>query len=777
MSKFLLPILAGIAMVIVSGCGGAGAPTTDGTDTDTDGDTNSAGQTPEQIEAKRLADLRAKLLTDETTACGATCASYANWLTANPDLLPVPIEAANRGTTNNIGHYLQGTATGLAGNAVVTTVTFEDAFDDDNSFDGFAYFDGVEKRRYVGILSDTNMGAPLTTTAGRAIWKGFISGADAFATPTAFDLTVIFNTTGGTINAFIPTNIPANNPRFAFRILGEFDAKGVITGTTDRRTYTDLTDVTTYDASSLTVNTEGTLRGLIGSDGAVGVFTTDAEDANVPYAGGFVAKPNPLAPLETPPDHALYVGVFSPLTSLVNLGTQETVDFAQPTAEGFSIPEIRFEDSPTSSDCGSCFPNFIVRLGGNNTDTNDTDGFALIYGRLIDSGGGSARARAGLLPGTDLGASFGNVAPDGATTANWPGTLYYSTQLSGTAPTRVVVPFNVVFNVDFAAGTFLLPDTILSNRGQSNQQTIKVEGRFGSHVEAVDRAETPAPLPPGVLGGFVNYQNGLNTSAFRHDLQGLIGTEGAVGIFRVGNPNFTIGGFVAQNTPVPVNHAGYLTAYPSLRVRTPNSTLKSSFVQGLENSLDISNVNFKAESDSGTISSCATECVETYLVRLGGNNANAADLSGFAFFYGNNHSTNINGGEAYRVGLLSGTDVGNALPELAPDGRATAVWSGKVHTTLDATDGTITPRDLTLTVNYATRKISGQATLSDGVLSVNNDTMYGLTGVIEGDVTYDPTNGADIELNLVGVIGTEGAIGVFEGKGDAPHAGGFIAKP
>ncbi len=42
MSKFLLPILAGVVMVIISGCGGAGAPTTD----DTDGETKSAGLTP-----------------------------------------------------------------------------------------------------------------------------------------------------------------------------------------------------------------------------------------------------------------------------------------------------------------------------------------------------------------------------------------------------------------------------------------------------------------------------------------------------------------------------------------------------------------------------------------------------------------------------------------------------------------------------------------------------------------------------------------------------------
>ncbi|MCA8835494.1 MAG: hypothetical protein K8953_10470, partial [Proteobacteria bacterium] len=74
MSKFLLPILAGVAMVIVSGCGGAASGSDD-------------AKIAAQMEARRVA----KLLADEITACGGTCAGYAEWLTANPDLPTVPI--------------------------------------------------------------------------------------------------------------------------------------------------------------------------------------------------------------------------------------------------------------------------------------------------------------------------------------------------------------------------------------------------------------------------------------------------------------------------------------------------------------------------------------------------------------------------------------------------------------------------------------------------------------------------------------------------------------
>ena len=751
MSKFLLPILAGIAMVIVSGCGGAASGSDD-------------AKIAAQMEARRVA----KLLADEITACGGTCAGYAEWLTANPDLPTVPIVEGDRATTNNTGHYLQGTATGLntgdALGAVVTTVTFNDAFDDvdDNPFDGFAYFDGAENRRYVGILSNTNMGAPLATPVGRAIWpafiasgEGIISGEDDFTTPTAFNLMVKFNTTGGTISAFIP----ASNPRFAFRIDGEFDAGGVITGTTSRRAYGNNTDITTYDPAP-PANTEGTLRGLIGMQGAVGVFTTDATNAFVPYAGGFVAKPDPLSPLLPGADHTLYVSAFSPAPAVANLQTDSdvTLEFAQPTATGFSATGLRFETENNTA-CNSCFPNFIARLGGDNADTTDRNGFALIFGRF--EGGSTARLRAGLLPDTDVGAPLGNVAPDGAATANWPGTIYHLFQRSGTEPNVVLTPFSVVFNVDFAAGTLALANTTLSGENTS-AHIIRVEGRFGSHAEAVDRAATPAALPAGVLGGKVYYKNGAEAEV-EHDLQGLIGAEGAVGVFRVLEPQFTFGGFVARNAPVPVNHEVYLARFSSLQ---PEKSGPSEFVRGLANGLDTTNVNFET---SGT---CATACVDNYTARLGGNNA---DPSGFSFFYGNGDATDTSASGIYRIGLLSGTDVGVALPVLAPNGMASAKWNGKLHTTLGASGGTITPQNLTLTVNYTNRMISGTNAISGGDLSVNGG--YSPTGMIVGEVTYDPSSGSDSTYDLIGVIGTQGAIGIFEGRSNTPHVGGFIATP
>ncbi|MCA8834977.1 MAG: hypothetical protein K8953_07815, partial [Proteobacteria bacterium] len=443
----------------------------------------------------------------------------------------------------------------------------------------------------------------------------------------------------------------------------------------------------------------------------VGVFTTDAEDAGVPYAGGFVAQ---FAPLLPAPDHALYVSAFSPPLAGENL-TQSIVTFelAQPTAEGFSATGLRFgERADRNPDCNTCVNNLIVRLGGNNADTTDTDGIVLFYGRFTN--GTSARLRAGLLPGTDLGASFGTVAPDGATTANWPGTIYHTRHVSGAKPNQVFTPYNVAFAVDFAAGTFELPRAVLTPGGPSIITTIRVAGRFGSHVEAVDRESPPVQLPLGVLGGIAYHKIGINPE-IPHDVQGLIGTEGAVAVFR-NNTRSSFGGFVARAVPARVNHAGYLAQNPTLRTTASGNT---AFVQGLANSLDTSGVNFITPS-SHCANNSRTGCIENYLARLNGDNADINDPSGFAFFHGNSSPTRPFSDPIYRIGLLSGTDVGFALPALAPDGTASAVWRGKLHTTVAASsviEEQIPKHDLELTVNYSNRTITG------GPVTISNDTL------------------------------------------------------
>ena len=212
----------------------------------------------------------------------------AAWLASfKPELRT---EALSTAVENSGGRFLQGTPNGInAGSRTLNTFSFDTAFDDDNTTDGFAFFTGVRSISYAGIFSGTNLGAPVVASMfdseNKATWSGFIRGGNLFGTATAFDLNVVFTGTGGTLVGFIP-HPTSTITNIAFTIDGFFDEKGVITGTVERGVYMD----TRIDEPVRTGGSAGTLSGLIGQEGAVGVFVSDANVASV-YSGGFVAKP------------------------------------------------------------------------------------------------------------------------------------------------------------------------------------------------------------------------------------------------------------------------------------------------------------------------------------------------------------------------------------------------------------------------------------------------------------------------------------------------------
>nr|MCA8835375.1 hypothetical protein [Pseudomonadota bacterium] len=147
-----------------------------------------------------------------------------------------------------------------------------------SSNDGLAYFAGAvtthqtgfssitRTRGYAGIYSSTNLGTPLPVTP-TASWKGIFGlefGNVDYRND--FNLMVTSTGTGGTISATVN-----NNARFSnIQISGSFDAHGVMN-------------------ASISSNALGhtTLSGLIGSQGAVGVFYANTAG----LAGGFVAAP------------------------------------------------------------------------------------------------------------------------------------------------------------------------------------------------------------------------------------------------------------------------------------------------------------------------------------------------------------------------------------------------------------------------------------------------------------------------------------------------------
>ena len=142
---------------------------------------------------------------------------------------------------------------------------------DGDPTDGVAYFYGISApdvhHYYAGILSGTNLGAPVSQDLPVANWQGQIGWSSALGSslPTEpMDFTLNINFADSTINGQVDL---ANS--LAFVVSGSFTPRGLITGTTS------------YN------NNNGTLRGLIGEQGAVAAFISD-ENANAGYSGGFV---------------------------------------------------------------------------------------------------------------------------------------------------------------------------------------------------------------------------------------------------------------------------------------------------------------------------------------------------------------------------------------------------------------------------------------------------------------------------------------------------------
>ncbi len=158
---------------------------------------------------------------------------------------------------------------------------------------------------YAGLLSDTDLGAPLTQTDGSVTWygqiqifrQGFLDINHDFQLKITFGMKSGVNGSVGSIEGIVKTGNPNGN--LHYQLKGTYDAGGVITGTSTRG---EFTGSLAQDNLATTVPANGILTGLIGAQGAVGVFlsanagsTKDniegAANVNAIYVGGFVAAP------------------------------------------------------------------------------------------------------------------------------------------------------------------------------------------------------------------------------------------------------------------------------------------------------------------------------------------------------------------------------------------------------------------------------------------------------------------------------------------------------
>ncbi|MCA8835166.1 MAG: hypothetical protein K8953_08790, partial [Proteobacteria bacterium] len=359
---------------------------------------------------------------------------------------------------------------------------------------------------YAGLLSGTDLGAPVTGAAGtKAVWNGTLRAHTGLITniDRALELTITFGAVDdvegslGKIEGAVRTFTTEG-----FELKGTYDASGVISGTV----YHGAGFTNAGDARRLTgTDTNGILTGLFGAQGAVGVFLSGTgtkgditAGVGSNYVGGFFVKPPSVV------KHTAWVDSFSSAPPATRTAGTDTFGGFLNLADG--VRDI--------SPAGLTSPNADTHL------TLDGDGDNGMHGVVYRAGrnGTNQQAFVAVLPTTNLGAPLTQASG----TATWLGTYYNSSLVRDEN--------NIPFLIDFGAKT--ITASRLVSLGNSNITT-----RFALNF-------TPAT---GVITGTVSEGSTPATA------RGLIGTKGLVGVYvdtRTGLPDgsgVVYGGFIADN--------------------------------------------------------------------------------------------------------------------------------------------------------------------------------------------------------------------------------------
>ena len=471
------------------------------------------------------------------TPSTAPRADFETWRDSlNPTPRQRPFNFAEHAAWNNKPYFLQGTVSGLAPtndvdqNRVITTLTLDNQFDDGNTYDGISYLRGTGNRVYAGVLLGTDLGAPVTGTAGTtAQWAGvFQDSLDPTTTTSLFALTVGFSAGGGgTLDALLPVISGTNRNG----INGTFTADGIISGQVIGGDYAGggscvtsglptITDACFTDNSNRRI---AKLTGLIGEQGAVAGFITDdsINGNSTSWAGGFVAV---FCGGANPPEYCTvdtedWLGSFNTRPSTEISGTALGLGGTRVFGGFLRIPAhqtglVRTTLLYATSDSSGPFtaPANLTRAGSGDNG-GSVDGVSYLSGyRFPAVHIANNQAFVGILPTTNLGAPL----VEQPTTAAWPG-FYYDSTVSGTAQNAIT------FEIDFSMRDI----NVMANSVGAAAPTFDLD--FNNF---------------GVITGMVS-KGGIDATA-----RGLIGTEGLVGAFvdtGASSGDVFHGGFVADN--------------------------------------------------------------------------------------------------------------------------------------------------------------------------------------------------------------------------------------
>ncbi len=629
-----------------------------------------------------------------------TCVDYAHWVAAaNPTDTPMENEFL-QGTTVGLMGVDQGNVTGSSSLANLNPPGDRD--------DGFAFHlpDATGSVHNVGIYSTTQLGAPLPNTITSAQWAGMLyerSGTDAI-TASPITLTVGFSTGSGT-----GTIHGKNGVEGLYELVASYNDIGVISGTIIR---------TAKAGDTITGADTGRISGLIGADGAVGVFRSNV-GTTVSFVGGFLAQP----PLTV--DYTDWVAVANPTDAPM------PNEFLKGTRNGL-MGTTRLEIGGLTNIAANVHNHASTHI----LDAGDAgDGFA-VY-RATKTG---SVHNAGILSTTDLGAPLTGTI----TNVQWPGSLLTRVVETGGLTIPSLITLDV--NFDGTDGTIV---------GTNSLNDFRINARF-NNVGVISGDVTHTLNVPGqpITGG-------------SGSVTGLIGVDGAVAVFR-NLPNSGtnyVGGFVAQPSQgraadpciarnTCVDYAHWEAAANPTDTPTPDQFLKGTpgGLAGVDNYLDIAHLDTAYNTNFYSLSGGDTK-------------------DGFGIYRPiNRHSS----GSFHNVGIYSTTNLGAPLSKTVTN----ALWAGTLQDRVGTTGGLLNALGITLTVGFNAGTKAGTITYGNVGTTHEIDANFDGTGVISGEITRRA--GGDTSTGVIsGLIGAEGAVGVFHSTAGATtsYVGGFVASP
>ncbi|MCA8835624.1 MAG: hypothetical protein K8953_11130, partial [Proteobacteria bacterium] len=553
---------------------------------------------------------------------------------------------------------------------------------------------------YAGIFSTTDLGLPVTgKTATTAMWSGQFQTGEANAV--AFDLEVTFGMVAGIPNSVggIAAFIPSGNDHYL--LSGTFDASGLIRGEVNFGEF--MADTRTPTASR---GANGFLTGIIGSNGAVGAFLS-----------GTAISPDGVITAGT--GATGYAGGFVASPFAGNASYRTWVGSANPPATPASAPSggnlNQFVQSIGNDVISAAHigQGFNVNLGSLNGDP--ADGFNVYHITATDD------YLVGLSSSTSVGVPLAS-----APAAAWDGSfVVYENGVATTTAFKL--------NIDFSA------EKLSATIGNYS---------FGTNVSFQSS---------GLFRGDINRTTPSSTG----NLQGIIGAEGAVGVFH-SDSNVTdsfAGGFVAVPALCVLadncvaNHAAWVDSFgaspPPATRPADRATPFGGFLNLASDVRTISDTGFEANTVvKGTLT-------------LDGDGTNGEH--GVTYLGGGDAANNR---QAFGA-VLPTTNLG------APLARAPIIttWPGKYHNLIFGNT-----QEANFEINFGRKTIT--ATPEDTTTTITHFALgFTDTGIITGTVSRDGSGTAIAR----GLIGEEGLVGVYvdtttgRSTGDSIFFGGFIA--